>query len=100
MTLGLSRGLISGGAAVALLSIVVCTTALGEANMETSAVRDLMHIGEYAEAMETAGFAQPASERWPGMQQIAESQRNILAQHTLEETLNPRQDSSAPGHEA
>jgi hypothetical protein len=57
-------------------------------------------LSEIAEAMQTAGFAQPVSERWPGMQQIAESQRNILAQHTLEETLNPRQDSSAPGHEA
>ena len=56
-------------------------------------------LSEIAEAMETAGFAQPASDRWPGMQQIAESQRNILAQHTLKEILNPQQDSSAPGHE-
>jgi len=50
--------------------------------------------------METAGFAQPANGRWPGMKQIAESQRNILAQHTLEETLNPERDSSVPGQEA
>ena len=57
-------------------------------------------LSEIAEAMETAGIAQPASDRWPGMKQIAESQRNILAQHTLEETLSPEQDSSAPGHEA
>jgi membrane protein len=57
-------------------------------------------LSEIAEAMETAGFAQPASDRWAGMQQIAESQRNILAQHTLKEILNPEQDSSTPGHEA
>ena len=56
-------------------------------------------LSEIAEAMETAGFAQPASDRWAGMQQIAESQRNILARHTLKEILNPDQDSSAPGHE-
>ena len=57
-------------------------------------------LSEIAEAMETAGFAQPASNRWPGMQQIAESQRNILAQHTLKEILNPQQETTGPSHEA
>jgi len=57
-------------------------------------------LSEITEAMETAGFAQPASDRWAGMKQIAESRRNILARHTLKEILNPEQDSSAPGHEA
>ena len=57
-------------------------------------------LSEITEAMETAGFAQPASDRWPGMQKIAESQRDIMARHTLKEILNPEQDSSAPPHEA
>jgi len=57
-------------------------------------------LSEITEAMKTGDFAQPASGRWPGMQKIAESQRNILARHTLKEILNPEQDSSAPPHEA
>ncbi|HUT45709.1 MAG TPA: YhjD/YihY/BrkB family envelope integrity protein [Sedimentisphaerales bacterium] len=57
-------------------------------------------LSEITEAMETAGFAQPASDRWPGMQQIAESQRNILARHTLKEILNPQQETTGPSHEA
>ncbi len=57
-------------------------------------------LSEITKAMETAGFAQPARDRWPAMQKIAESQRNILARHTLKEILNPEQDSSAPGQEA
>ncbi len=57
-------------------------------------------LSEITEAMETAGFAQPASDRWPGMQQIAESQRNILAKHTLKEILNPKQEKTGPSHEA
>jgi len=56
-------------------------------------------LSEITEAMETVGFAQPASDRWPGLQKIAESRRNILARHTLKEILNPEQDSSAPGQE-
>ena len=57
-------------------------------------------LSEIAEAMETAGFAQPGSDRWAEMQQIAESQRNILARHTLKEILNPEQDTTGPIHEA
>jgi membrane protein len=57
-------------------------------------------LSEIAEAMETPGFAQPASDRWPGLQKIAESQRNNLARHTLKEALNPRQETTDSGREA
>ena len=57
-------------------------------------------LSEIAEAMETTGFAQPASFQWAGMKQIAESQRNILARYTLKEILNPKQEITSPGHEA
>ncbi|OHB61893.1 MAG: hypothetical protein A2168_00470 [Planctomycetes bacterium RBG_13_50_24] len=57
-------------------------------------------LSEITEAMETAGFAQPASDRWPGMQQIAESQRDIMARHTLKEILNPEQEKTGPSREA
>jgi len=54
-------------------------------------------LSEIAEAMETAGFAQPASDRWPGMQQIAQSQQSALARYTLKQILTPKQDNAAPG---
>jgi membrane protein len=57
-------------------------------------------LSEIAEAMETAGIAQPASERWPGLQKIAESQRNNLARHTLKEILPPQQETTSPGRQA
>ena len=57
-------------------------------------------LSDITEAMETAGFAQPASDRWPGMQKIAESQRNILARHTLKEILDTGQEKTGPSHKA
>jgi len=56
-------------------------------------------LSEIAEAMETAGFAQPASDRWPGMQQIAQSQQSALARYTLKQILTPKQDNATPDND-
>jgi membrane protein len=57
-------------------------------------------LSDITEAAAATGFAQPETDQPDGLQQIAQSQRNILARHTLKEILNPRQDTAGPGREA
>ena len=57
-------------------------------------------LSDIAEAIASTGIAQPGSNQADTLQQIAQSQRNILARHTLKETLNPRQETTGPSHEA
>jgi membrane protein len=57
-------------------------------------------LSEIAEAVAATGLAQPATDQPDSLQQIAQSQRNILARHTLKEILNPKQETKGPSHEA
>jgi membrane protein len=57
-------------------------------------------LSEIAEAVAATGLAQPGTDQPDSLQQIAQSQRNILARHTLKEILNPEQETKGPGHEA
>jgi tetratricopeptide (TPR) repeat protein len=51
---GLLPRLTARSSAVALLTVVACSTALARATIEAEAVRDAMNSGEYSEAIETA----------------------------------------------
>ena len=57
-------------------------------------------LSDIAEAAAATGFAQPATDQPDSLQQIAQSQRDILARHTLKEILNPGKEAAAPDHEA
>lgn len=47
-----------------------------------------MRLSELAEATTAAGFAQSTAEWSPSLKKITQSQRRVLARHTLKETLN------------
>ena len=57
-------------------------------------------LSDIAEAVAAVGFAQSATNQSAVMQQIAQSQRNALASHTLKQILNIEQDTTATGHNA
>ena len=61
--------------------------------------RDPAHIklSDITEALAAKGFAQPETEQPDNLLQIAQSQRNLLARHTLKEILNPEQQETDPG---
>ncbi len=54
-------------------------------------------LSEIAEAVAAAGFAQSTSEWSVSLRQVSQSQRNLLAQHTLKQTLNLEQDAPSSG---
>ncbi|MHC4144584.1 MAG: YhjD/YihY/BrkB family envelope integrity protein [Planctomycetota bacterium] len=54
-------------------------------------------LSEIAEAVAAAGFAQSTSEWSVSLRQVSQSQRSLLAQHTLKQTLNLTQNALAPG---
>jgi membrane protein len=47
-----------------------------------------MRLSELAEATTAAGFAQSTTEWSPSLKKVTQSQRRVLARHTLKETLN------------
>jgi len=57
-------------------------------------------LSDITEAVSAKSFAQAGTDQTDSLQQIVQSQRNILARHTLKEILNPRQDTAVPGREA
>lgn len=57
-------------------------------------------LSDIAEAVAAVGFAQSATNQSAIMQQIAQSQRNTLAQHTLKQILNIEHATTATGHNA
>jgi membrane protein len=57
-------------------------------------------LSDIAEAVAAAGFAQSTADQPTGMQQIAQSQRSALAQHTLKQILNIEQDKTTPAYNA
>jgi membrane protein len=57
-------------------------------------------LSDIAEAAAATGFAQPRTDQADSLQQIAQSQRNILSRHTLKEILNPEQEIINPDYEA
>jgi membrane protein len=56
-------------------------------------------LSDIADAVAATGFAQPGAEQPDSLQQITQSQRNILARYTLKEILNPRQETTSPSNE-
>ena len=50
-----------------------------------------IRLSEIAEALAAAGLAQPTTDQSADMQQIAQSQRNALAQYSLKQILNAEQ---------
>jgi membrane protein len=54
-------------------------------------------LSEIAEAVAAAGFAQSTSEWSVSLRQVSQSQRSLLAQHTLKQTLNLEQEAATPG---
>jgi membrane protein len=57
-------------------------------------------LSDIAEATSAAGFAQSTAEWSPSLKQITQSQRRLLARHTLKRTLNLEQDAPPPAGEA
>jgi DNA-binding IscR family transcriptional regulator len=57
-------------------------------------------LSDITEAVAAVGFAQSATNQSAIMQQIAQSQRNTLASHTLKQILNIEQATTATGHNA
>jgi DNA-binding IscR family transcriptional regulator len=56
-------------------------------------------LSDITEAAAATGFAQSGADQPDSLQQIAQSQRNILARYTLKEILNPRQETTSPSNE-
>jgi membrane protein len=54
-------------------------------------------LSDIAEAIAVKGIAQPGTDQPDNLQQIAQSQLNLLAHHTLKEILNPEQEETGPG---
>ncbi|MBN2594381.1 MAG: YihY family inner membrane protein [Sedimentisphaerales bacterium] len=54
-------------------------------------------LSDIAEAAAATGFAQPGTNQPDSLQQIAQSQQNILSRHTLKEILNPEQETIDSG---
>jgi membrane protein len=54
-------------------------------------------LSDIAEAIAVKGIAQPRTDQPDNLQQIAQSQLNLLAHHTLKEILNPEQEETGPG---
>jgi len=53
-------------------------------------------LSEIAEAVDTAGLAQSTSE-WPAtVRQVTQSQRNVLAQHTLKQIVGLDEEAASP----
>jgi membrane protein len=57
-------------------------------------------LSDITEAVSAKSFAQAGTDQTDSLQQIAQSQRNILARYTLKEILNPRQETTSPRSEA
>ena len=53
-------------------------------------------LSDITEAIAATGFAQSGTDRSDSLQQIAQSQQSALAQYTLKQILNPKQDNAAP----
>ena len=52
-----------------------------------------IRLSDIAEAVAAASFAQPTTEQSAGLQRVAQSQKEILARHTVRQILNIEQDS-------
>ncbi len=52
-----------------------------------------VRLSDIAEATAAAGFAQSTADWSPSLKQITQSQRRLLARHTLKKTLNLEQDA-------
>jgi len=57
-------------------------------------------LSDIAEVAAVTGFAQPGTDQPDSLRQISQSQRSILARHTLKEILNPQQETTGPSREA
>jgi membrane protein len=51
-------------------------------------------LSDIAEAVAAASFAQPTAEQSAGLQRVAQSQKEILARHTVRQILNLEQDDA------
>jgi membrane protein len=59
-----------------------------------------IRLSDIAEAVAAKGFAQPGTDQPDNLRQIAQSQRSILARHTLKEILAPEKGKSGPAGKA
>jgi membrane protein len=56
-------------------------------------------LSDITEAVATTGFAQFGTDQADGLQKIAQSQQSALAQYTLKQILNPKQDNATPDND-
>jgi len=59
-----------------------------------------IRLSDIAEAVSVVGIAQSTTEWAPSLKQIAQSQRRLLARHTVKKTLNFEQDAPPPTDES